>query len=142
MKTVHKTRVWYLLLLMGLLYLPGIFSGISMPCPKKPLTNAAGIPKLPFHSFRHTLASLLLSQNVPPKVVQEMLGHSTITLTLDTYSHVLPDMQQEAANKLLGLQGHGLWLVMVAIILPAEGDLAVVGDGNLGDRPGDQGNRR
>lgn len=60
----------------------------------------AGLPQLPFHSLRHTFASLLLSQNVHPKVVQEMLGHSTITLTLDTYSHLLPDMQDGAAGKM------------------------------------------
>lgn len=60
----------------------------------------AGLPQMPFHSLRHTFASLLLSQNVHPKVVQEMLGHSTITLTLDTYSHMLPDMQDGAVSKM------------------------------------------
>ena len=43
---------------------------------------------------------MLLTQNVHPKIVQERLGHSKISLTLDTYSHVLPGMQQEAADKL------------------------------------------
>ena len=43
-------------------------------------------------------ATLLLSENVNPKIVQEMRGHSTITQTMDTYSHVLPDMQDQAVN--------------------------------------------
>ena len=43
---------------------------------------------------------LLLKENVHPKIVQEMLGHASIMLTLDTYSHILPDMQQEAADKM------------------------------------------
>jgi integrase len=45
-----------------------------------------------FHDLRHTCATLLLMKNVNPKVVSEMLGHATIAITLDTYSHVLPDM--------------------------------------------------
>jgi integrase len=60
----------------------------------------AGLPRMRFHDLRHTAASLLLKEQVHPKVVQEMLGHSTITLTLDTYSHVIPDIQQEAAEKM------------------------------------------
>lgn len=50
-----------------------------------------------FHDLRHTCATLLLSGNVNPKVVSEMLGHASISITLDTYSHVLPDMQEKAA---------------------------------------------
>jgi len=61
-----------------------------------------GIERLPFHSLRHLSASLLLKAGVNPKVVQERLGHSTITLTLDTYSHVLPGLQEDAANKMEG----------------------------------------
>ena len=51
-----------------------------------------------FHGLRHTCATLLLSKNINPKVVSEMLGHSSIAITLDTYSHVLPDMQDGAAK--------------------------------------------
>lgn len=54
--------------------------------------------RIRFHDLRHTCASLLLSANVHPKVVQEMLGHSSIKITLDTYSHLLPNMQDEAAS--------------------------------------------
>jgi integrase len=53
-----------------------------------------------FHSLRHTCATLLLSKNVNPKIVQEMLGHATITQTMDTYSHVLPGMGDVAATAL------------------------------------------
>jgi len=63
----------------------------------KPLLKRAGLPQVRFHDLRHTCATLLLSKNVNPKVVSEMLGHASIAITLDTYSHVLPDMQDSAA---------------------------------------------
>jgi integrase len=64
----------------------------------KPLLRRAGLPEIRFHDLRHTCATLLLSENVNPKVVSEMLGHATIAITLDTYSHVLPTMQESAAK--------------------------------------------
>ena len=64
----------------------------------KPLLKRAGLPQIRFHDLRHTCATLLLSKNVNPKVVSEMLGHASIAITLDTYSHVLPNMQNEAAR--------------------------------------------
>jgi integrase len=63
----------------------------------------AGLPKIRFHDLRHTAASLLLEQNTHPKVVQELLGHSQINLTLDTYSHVIPTLQREAAQTMDGI---------------------------------------
>jgi integrase len=60
----------------------------------------AGLPDIRVHDLRHTAASLLLLKGTHPKVVQEMLGHSTITLTLDTYSHVAPGLHAEAAKKM------------------------------------------
>jgi integrase len=66
----------------------------------KPLLKRAGLPDIRFHDLRHTSATLLLAQGVHPKVVQERLGHSQISVTLDTYSHVLPSMQVDAANRL------------------------------------------
>ncbi|MEJ2707884.1 MAG: site-specific integrase [Anaerolineales bacterium] len=60
----------------------------------------AGIKRIRFHDLRHTFATFLLKKNVHPKVVQSMLGHSTISLTLDTYSHVIPDMQDKATEKI------------------------------------------
>src|SRR5262249_28339874 len=57
------------------------------------------------HHLRHTCATLLLSRGVHPKIVQELLGHSQISLTLDTYSHVLPSMQEEAAREMESVLG-------------------------------------
>jgi integrase len=62
-----------------------------------------GLPKIPLHGLRHTWASIALSQNVHPKVVSERLGHATISITLDTYSDVLPGLQEEAAGKVAAL---------------------------------------
>ncbi len=64
----------------------------------KPLLKRAELPPIRFHDLRHTCATLLLSKNVNPKIVSEMLGHATIAITLDTYSHVLPTMQESAAK--------------------------------------------
>jgi integrase len=61
-----------------------------------PLLQRAGLPAITFHQLRHTGATILLLKNVNPKVVSEMLGHATIAITLDTYSHVLPNMQHSA----------------------------------------------
>ena len=65
---------------------------------KKMLKKAELPNTFRFHDLRHTCATLLLLKNVNPKVVQELLGHATITQTLDTYSHVLPTMQDAATN--------------------------------------------
>jgi integrase len=70
-----------------------------------PLLKRGGLRQMGLYSLWHTCATLLLLADVSPKVVSERLGHSTITLTLDTYSHVLPTMQKRAADaigKLLG----------------------------------------
>jgi integrase len=64
----------------------------------KPLLKRAGLPDIRFHDLRHTCATLLLTKGVHPKIVQEMLGHSSISITLDTYSHVLPNLQGEAVK--------------------------------------------
>jgi integrase len=66
----------------------------------KKLLLEAGLPDIRFHDLRHTAATLMLQQGTHPKVVQERLGHSDISMTLNTYSHVLPVMQDEAAEKL------------------------------------------
>jgi len=58
-----------------------------------------GLPTTRFHDLRHTHATLLLKQGVHPKIVSERLGHSGIAITLDTYSHVLPGLQEEAARR-------------------------------------------
>jgi integrase len=66
----------------------------------KPLMTKAGLPEIRLYDLRHTTATLLLSAGENPKVVSERLGHASIVLTLDTYSHVLPTMQREATNKI------------------------------------------
>ena len=66
----------------------------------KPLLERVGLRPIRFHDFRHTCATLLLSKDVNPKVVSEMLGHSSISVTLDIYSHLLPDMQEKTAKAL------------------------------------------
>jgi integrase len=66
----------------------------------KPLLVKAGLRPVRFHDLRHTCATLMLSQGVNPKVAQERLGHAAISQTMDTYSHVLPDMQDQAAAAL------------------------------------------
>jgi integrase len=66
-----------------------------------PLLKRARLPQIRFHDLRHTCATLLLSCNVHPKYVQELLGHATITSTLDTYSHVLPGMDNQSAKAVL-----------------------------------------
>ena len=64
----------------------------------RPLLQRAGLLQIRFHDLRHTAATLLLGKGAHPKLVREMLGHSTITQTMDTYSHVLPDMQDRAVS--------------------------------------------
>lgn len=55
------------------------------------------------HDLRHTAATLALTAGVHPKIVAARLGHSAVSMTLDTYSHVLPEMQSDAADKVAGL---------------------------------------
>ena len=71
----------------------------------RPLLERAGLPRIRFHDLRHTSATLLLAEGVHPKVVQERLGHSNISLTLDTYSHAVPTMQRDAADRMDDLIG-------------------------------------
>lgn len=67
----------------------------------------AGLPHQRFHDLRHLCASLLLAQGVPPRVVMETLGHSQISLTMNTYSHVMPSLQREAADRMDAFLGGG-----------------------------------
>jgi integrase len=64
----------------------------------KATLRRAGLPEIRFHDLRHSCATLLLRQGVNPKYVQELLGHADISLTLNVYSHVLPDMGDAAAS--------------------------------------------
>lgn len=74
----------------------------------KPLLRRSGLPVIRFHDLRHTAATLMLTQGVNPKVVAEMLGHASVTTTLNVYAHVLPTMQEDAARRLdAALRGAG-----------------------------------
>ena len=72
------------------------------------LLTRAGLPSVQLHDLRHTAASLLLAQHVPARVVMEILGHSQIALTMNTYSHVAPEVSREAADRMA--RHHRKWL--------------------------------
>jgi integrase len=76
----------------------------------KPLLREAGLPNIRLYDLRHTSATLALTVGVAPKVVSEQLGHASAAFTLDTYSHVLPHMQDEAAAKMEAALMNGLSL--------------------------------
>jgi integrase len=65
--------------------------------------RTSGVPRVRFHDLRHSCATLLLAERVNPKVVSELLGHSSVAITLDIYAHVLPDMQQDAVTAIQGV---------------------------------------
>jgi len=65
----------------------------------KELSKKVGLDGLWFHDLRHTHATLMLQQGIHPKIVSERLGHSSVGITLDTYSHVLPGLQEAAAKR-------------------------------------------
>ena len=64
---------------------------------------AAKLPRIRFHDLRHTHATLALAAGVHPKVVSERLGHASIVITLDTYSHAIPALQETAAELVASL---------------------------------------
>ncbi|MCA1680332.1 MAG: site-specific integrase, partial [Actinobacteria bacterium] len=82
----------------------------EFPAPTRPLKpNAvtqtfrrhivsAGLPRIRLHDLRHTHATLALQAGVHPKVISERLGHASIAVTMDTYSHALPMLQESAAE--------------------------------------------
>jgi len=69
------------------------------------LLDHAGLPQRRFHDLRHSCATLLLVQGVSPRVVMDVLGHSQIALTMNTYSHVIPDLRRDAARRMEELLG-------------------------------------
>lgn len=90
----------------GLVFTTEIGTGLDGPNVTKSfqrLLEKAGLPRRRFHDLRHSCASLLLAQNVAPRVVMEVLGHSQISLTMNTYSHVLPELKREAAQQMEAL---------------------------------------
>ena len=69
----------------------------SAPCSAR-LVRAAALPPIPLHGLRHTYASLALAKGVNAAIVSRRLGHATVAFTLDIYSHVLPQVDAEAAE--------------------------------------------
>ena len=69
------------------------------------LVAKAGLRRVRLHNLRHACASFLLTQGVHPRVVMELLGHSQISLTMDTYSHVIPDAMREAVGRMAAVLG-------------------------------------
>lgn len=61
------------------------------------MLERAGLPAFRFHNLRHTAATMLLARDVDPKVVSEMLGHASVSITLELYGHATPHMQREVA---------------------------------------------
>lgn len=70
-------------------------------------SRAAALPEIPLHSLRHSYATLAISSGVNPRIVSARLGHSTVALTLDIYSHVLPQADAQAASQIAALLGVG-----------------------------------
>ena len=79
--------------------------GITITRRFQRILAGAGLPRQRFHDLRHACASLLLAQGVPARVVMETLGHSEISLTLNTYSHAMPSLGREAADRMDQLLG-------------------------------------
>ena len=69
----------------------------------KPFLETAGLPDIRLYDLRHTAATISLAAGVSPKVISEQLGHSSVAFTLDVYSHVLPHMQDMAAERVQAL---------------------------------------
>ena len=74
----------------------------------EPLLRRAGLPDVRFHDLRHTCATLLLTKGVHPKIVSQMLGHSSVSITLDVYSHVIPGLGEVAANAMEDALGENI----------------------------------
>ena len=66
----------------------------------KAILRAAELPNIRYHDLRNTAATLLLAQGVDPRTIMETLGHSQISMTLNTYAHVVPALQRVAAEKM------------------------------------------
>ena len=96
---MHKAGLWQE---QGLVFPSAVgtpLSGGNLNRSFKAMLQRAGLPKSTrFHDLQHTCATLLLKQGVNPKFVQELLGHGDVSLTLNVYSHVLPDMGDTAAG--------------------------------------------
>ncbi|HEY4034925.1 MAG TPA: site-specific integrase, partial [Ktedonobacteraceae bacterium] len=78
----------------------GYMNPLNLVSDFKKLLKQTGLPDIRFHDLRHSAASIWLALGINPKVIQELLGHSSIHVTLNVYSHVLPTMHKEAMDSL------------------------------------------
>ncbi len=101
----------------------------------KDLVKEAGLPDIRFHDLRHTAATMHLGMMTNPKIVQEILGHSTISVTIDAYSHVLPPMHKDAMDNI------NKWLLQAGsqedVQLPLENEKNAKEDGKNDEGQGD-----
>jgi integrase len=79
--------------------------GIAVTRRFQAVLREAGLPRQRFHDLRHACATLMLAQGVAPRVVMETLGHSQISLTMNTYSHVIPALGRAAADQMDAVLG-------------------------------------
>jgi len=84
------------------------------------LLKLAGLPHMRIHDLRHSAATIMLAMGIHPKVVQEILGHSSIAITMDLYSHVLLSVQQDAASRVDDVLKHSLRRDVKNDVKPAE----------------------
>jgi len=103
------------------------------------ILEAAGLRRVRLHDLRHTAASLMLTQGVPARVVMQTLGHSQIGITLNTYSHVSPELSRSAADRMQALLGEDLARILAATV--AAGSLAIGAPATspVSQEPADQG---
>jgi len=87
----------------------------------------AGIPRVRIHDLRHTAATYLFGRGVYSKIVQALLGHSAVTLTLDTYSHVIPSFTQEVAEHMDALFGSSQKIIEGALSATLSGPVTAPG---------------
>ncbi len=78
-------------------------SQIREPSMRDSLVRGSGLPRIRLYDLRHTYATLALQADIHPKVVSERLGHATVSITLDTYSHAIPALQEDAAERVAKL---------------------------------------
>ena len=80
------------------------------------MLQRAGLPHIRFHDLRHAAATYMLGEGVELKVVQQVLGHSQIGVTANTYAHVVPALQRSAAARKRGLGGFLSWVVVNLVV--------------------------
>jgi len=84
------------------------------------LLSLAGLPSMRYHDLRHGAASLMAAQGVSARIAMEILGHAQISTTMNIYTHIAPELQKEAAEKVAG----ALWPAVGSALVSKQGDLS------------------